>query len=172
MGDGAKRLLELKARYEDLGKARALLQGAEHVGTFRQVDTYFSLGERRLKLRTFEGQADGQLVYYERPDQGGVKESRVLLAALPDGRAVLEILRRAFPVKAEIRKTREVYRLQGVQVHLDVVQGLGRFLEFEKTVTDDTDLEEGRKRLEELRGYFQIPEEDVMASSYSDLLES
>jgi hypothetical protein len=39
-------------------------------------------------------------------------------------------------------------------------------------VTDDTDLEEGRKRLEELRGYFQIPEEDVMASSYSDLLES
>ncbi|HEY7588502.1 MAG TPA: class IV adenylate cyclase [Thermoplasmata archaeon] len=172
MGDGAKRLLELKARYEDLGKARALLQGAEHVGTFRQVDTYFSLGERRLKLRTFEGQADGQLVYYERPDQGGVKESRVLLAALPDGRAVLEILRRAFPVKAEIRKTREVYRLQGVQVHLDVVQGLGRYLEFEKTVTDDTDLEEGRKRLEELRGYFQIPEEDVMASSYSDLLES
>jgi predicted adenylyl cyclase CyaB len=172
MGDGAKRLLELKARYEDLGKARALLQGAEHVGTFRQVDTYFSLGERRLKLRTFEGQADGQLVYYERPDQGGVKESRVLLAALPDGRAVLEILRRTFPVKAEIRKTREVYRLQGVQVHLDVVQGLGRFLEFEKTVTDDTDLEEGRKRLEELRGYFQIPEEDVMASSYSDLLES
>jgi predicted adenylyl cyclase CyaB len=101
-----------------------------------------------------------------------VKESRVLLAALPDGRAVLEILRRAFPVKAEIRKTREVYRLQGVQVHLDVVQGLGRYLEFEKTVTDDTDLEEGRKRLEELRGYFQIPEEDVMASSYSDLLES
>lgn len=172
MGDGAKRLLELKARYEDLGKARALLQGAEHVGTFRQVDTYFSLGERRLKLRTFEGQADGQLVYYERPDQGGVKESRVLLAALPDGRAVLEILRRAFPVKAEIRKTREVYRLQGVQVHLDVVQGLGRYLEFEQTVTDDTDLEEGRKRLEELRGYFQIPEEDVMASSYSDLLES
>jgi len=172
MGDGAKRLLELKARYEDLGKARALLQGAEHVGTFRQVDTYFSLGERRLKLRTFEGQADGQLVYYERPDQGGVKESRVLLAALPDGPAVLEILRRTFPVKAEIRKTREVYRFQGVQVHLDVVQGLGRFLEFEKTVTDDTDLEEGRKRLEELRGYFQIPEEDVMASSYSDLLES
>src|SRR3989441_10559111 len=40
---GAKHLVELKARYEDLGKARALLAGAERVGIFAQIDTYFSL---------------------------------------------------------------------------------------------------------------------------------
>ena len=41
MDTGAKHLVELKARYEDLAKARALLSGAERLGTFVQVDTYF-----------------------------------------------------------------------------------------------------------------------------------
>lgn len=172
MDRGAKHLVELKARYEDLGKARALLSGAERLGTFVQVDTYFSLGERRLKLRTVQGTKEGQLVYYERPDTSGVRESRVLLASVPDAATVREILGQVLPVKAHVRKTREVYRLQGVQVHLDVVAGLGRFLEFEKILADETDREEGQKQLEALRRYFQIPDEDLMASSYSDLLES
>lgn len=167
----SKHLIELKARYEDLGKARALLRGAEHVGAFRQVDTYFSVGERRLKLRSVEGEKAGQLVYYERPDLGGVKESRVLLADLPDGAAVLDILRRAFPVQAEVRKTREIYRLEGVQIHLDTVQGLGKFIEFEKAVSGVAEQEAGRKQLESLIRYFQIDAEDLMASSYSDLVE-
>lgn len=171
MDPGPPRLVEFKARYEDLGKARALLSGSESVGTVRQVDTYFSLGERRLKVRTVRGRPDAQLVYYERPDEGGVKASRVLLAALPDGAAVLDILRRAFPILAEVRKTREVYRHQGVQVHLDTVEGLGRFIEFEKVLDDRTTETAGRAELESLRVYFQIPEEDVMASSYSDLVE-
>jgi len=169
---GAKHLVELKARYEDLGKARALLSGATSLGTFVQSDTYFSLGERRLKLRTVDRVKEGQLVYYERPDASGVKESQVLLATVSDGAAVREMLTRVFPVQAEVRKTREVYRFQGVQVHLDTVAGLGKFLEFEKILTDDSEREEGRKTLEALRRYFQIPEEDLMASSYSDLVES
>ena len=172
MDAGAKHLVELKARYEDLGKARALLAGGEHLGTFQQVDTYFSIGERRLKVRTIAGRKDGQLVYYERPDEGGVKESRVLLAELPDAGAVLEILRRVMPVQAEVRKTREVWRYRDVQVHLDTVRGLGKFVEFEKVLQDDSEREEGRRELEGLRAYLQIPEEDLMASSYSDLVDS
>ena len=172
MDPGQKDLVELKARYEDLGKARALLAGAEHVATVRQVDTYFSLGERRLKLRSIEGAREGQLVYYERPDVGGVKESRVLLASIPDAPAVREILARVLPVKAEVRKTREIYRFQGVQVHLDTVRGLGKFIEFEKVLAGESDREAGRKQLESLRAYFQIPDDDLMASSYSDLLAS
>jgi len=169
---GAKHLVELKARYEDLGKARALLSGTISLGTFVQLDTYFSLGERRLKLRSIDGTKEGQLIYYERPDVGGVKESRVLLAPVPDAKAVLEILSQVFPVKAEVRKTREIYRFQGVQVHLDTVKGLGKFLEFEKVLADESERDEGRKHLEALQRYFQIPDEDLMASSYSDFLES
>src|SRR3989442_6026008 len=125
-----------------------------------------------LKLRSIDGTKEGQLVYYERPDTTGVKESRFLLAAVPDAPTVSEILMQMFTVKAEVRKTREMYRLEGVQVHLDAVAGLGKFLELEKILADDSEREEGRKTLEALRRYFQIPEEDLMASSYSDLLES
>ena len=166
-----KHLIELKARYEDLGKARALLSAAEHVGTFEQVDTYFALGERRLKLRTVAGKPEGQFVYYERPNVGGPKESRVVLASVPDAAVVRDILTRVFPVKAEVRKTREIYRFQGVQVHLDTVAGLGRFVEFEKVLTDESEREAGREQVESLRRYFQIPDEDLMASSYSDFFE-
>lgn len=171
MAANAKHLVELKARYEDLGKARALLSGAEKLGTFRQVDTYFSLGDRRLKLRAVDGKREGQLVYYERPDESGVKESLVLLADLPDAAGVLDILRRTFPVLAEVRKTREIYRFQGVQVHLDSVQGLGKFIEFEKVVSGEAERLAGRAQLDSLAAYFQIDPEDLMASSYSDLLE-
>ena len=101
MDTGAKHLVELKARYEDLGKARALLAGATSLGTFVQSDTYFSVGERRLKLRTVDGVKEGQLVYYERPDASGVKESRVLLASVSDAGVVREMLTRVLPVKAE-----------------------------------------------------------------------
>jgi predicted adenylyl cyclase CyaB len=170
MATADRLLVELKARYEDLGKARALLAGSEKVGTVRQVDTYFSLGERRLKLRSVDGRSEGQLIYYERPDEGRVKPSAVRLASLEDARAVLEILRRAFPVLAEVRKTREIYRHQGVQVHLDLVDGLGRFIEFERALDSPGQQEEGRRQLEALKAYFQIPDEDLMASSYSDLL--
>ncbi len=167
---GRRRLVELKARYEDLGKARALLAGAEHVGTYRQVDIYFALGERRLKVRIVEGSRAGQLVYYERPDTAGVKESDVLLAPLDDALAVLAILRRVMPVEAEVRKTREIYLYPGVQVHLDSVAGLGKFIEFEKVHETEADRKSARRELESLASYFQIPPEDLMASSYSDLL--
>ena len=110
-------------------------------------------------------------MYYERPDEGGVKESRVLLASLPEVATVLEILRRVLPVQAEVRKTREIHRYRGVQVHLDTVKGLGKFIEFEKVLENDSEREAARAELETLRRYFQIPDEDVMASSYSDLVE-
>ena len=171
MGSRSKHLVELKARYEDLGKARALLAGGERLGSYRQIDTYFSLGERRMKVRVVEGQAGGELVYYERPDEGRIKESRVILASLPDGSAALEILRRTFPVQAEVRKTREIYRYHGIQIHLDTVRGLGKFIEFEKVLSDEGERGSAKGELEALRKYLQIPDEDLMASSYSDLVE-
>ena len=74
------------------------------------------------------------------------------------------------PVQAEVRKTREVWRYRGIQVHLDTVRGLGKFIEFEKILKDESEREAGRQELEALRAYLQIPQEDLMASSYSDLV--
>ncbi|MBI4415355.1 MAG: class IV adenylate cyclase [Euryarchaeota archaeon] len=166
-----KRLVELKARYERSERARAILTGSEHVGTFRQTDTYFALGERRLKLREVEGRRGAQLVYYERPDATDVKESEVLLHEVGDSAALKEMLTRVLGIQVVVRKRREIYRHEGVQVHLDKVDGLGRFLEFELAVEDEADaIAAGRAKLAGLRRAFDIPDEDLVASSYSDLL--
>ena len=166
-----KRLVELKARYEDLDRARTIVAAGERVGTFRQVDTYFALGERRLKLRAIEGQRDAVLIYYERRDDVGLKESEVLLCALPEPEAMKEMLTRVLGIQVVVRKRREIYRHESVQVHLDEVEGLGRFLEFELAVEDSPPgIEAGRAKLAAMRGKFAIPDEDLVASSYSDLL--
>jgi len=166
-----KRLVELKARYENHEKARAILSPSELVGVYRQTDTYFALGERRLKMREFEGRRDVLLVYYERPDEVGLKESDVLLYDLPEPEPVKEMLTRVLGIQVIVRKRREIYRHEGVQVHLDEVDGLGRFLEFELAVEDSPGgVEAGRATLAAMRGKFGIPDEDLVASSYSDLL--
>ena len=72
---------------------------------------------------------------------------------------------------AEVRKTREIYRFQGVQIHLDVVERLGKFIEFEKILDDESERDDGLAQLEGLRRYFQIADEDLMTSSYSDFFE-
>lgn len=166
-----KRLVELKARCEDLERARAIVAAGEHVGTYRQTDAYFALGERRLKLRETEGRRGALLIYYERRDDAGLKESEVLLTDLPDPEPVKEMLTRVLGIQVVVRKRREIYRQGGVQVHLDEVDGLGRFLEFELAVEDSPEgIQAGRTKLAAMRATFGIPDEDLVASSYSDLL--
>jgi len=70
-----------------------------------------------------------------------------------------------------VRKTREIYRHEGVQVHVDDVERLGHFVEFELAVEDTPDaVADGRARLAAMKSSFGIPDEDLVASSYSDLL--
>lgn len=166
-----KRLVELKARYEDHEKARARLAPANSVEVVHQVDTYFAMGERRLKLRVTEGRRDALLVYYERPDDVEPKESEVILLSVPQPESIKEILTRVLGIQVIVRKKREIYRKDGIQIHLDEVEGLGRFLEFELAVDDTPDrIEKGRAQLAAMRRQFEIPDENLVASSYSDLL--
>ena len=67
----------------------------------------------------------------ERPDVAAVKGSRIHLAEVPDGAALRGLLEVAFGVLVRVVKRREIWRWDGVQVHLDTVEGLGTFVEFE-----------------------------------------
>ncbi|MEM2970342.1 MAG: CYTH domain-containing protein, partial [Candidatus Bathyarchaeia archaeon] len=50
-------IVELKAKVDSLQPFKEKLRslGAEHVGTFRQIDTYFEVPQGRLKIRETEG---------------------------------------------------------------------------------------------------------------------
>ena len=62
-----------------------------------------------------------------------------------------------------VEKRRRLLLWEGVRIHLDEVEGLGSFLELEATDADPT-------KVDRLRAELDIPDERLIAGSYSDLL--
>lgn len=168
---GEVRLLELKARHPDLDQAeRWCAKRATPIEEVAQTDTYFPVGEGRLKLRVVRGRAAGTLIAYWREDTPGPKRSRVSLLAVADPASLLSILRGALGVLVEVRKRRQVFRWGEVQVHLDRVEGLGSFVEFERRVDSREAERKAEAEFAELRAALQVPDEALEPGSYGDLL--
>ena len=162
------RLIELKATLESLSNAREKLNtmNACKQGTYRQVDTYFNVQTGRLKLREVDGEPTSMLVYYDREDIPDLKESDILIIDAPEPETLKAILQRSLGVKVTVTKQREIYQHQGTQIHLDDVEDLGTYIEFERPITD---LTEDRETLRELMEKLEIRPEDLITGSYSDL---
>ena len=162
------RLIEMKATLGSLSNARDKINamGANKQGTYRQVDTYFNVHTGRLKLREVDGEPTSMLVYYDRKDIPDLKESDIIILETDDPESLKAILQRSLGIKVTVTKQREIYHHQGTQIHLDNVEDLGTYIEFERPITD---LPEDRKNLEELMEKLTIKPGDLITSSYSDL---
>lgn len=57
-----------------------------------------------------------------------------------------------------------------VRIHLDRVEGLGDFLEFEAVAPEQSDLADERQKVRNLREIFAIRSDDLIDRSYSDLM--
>jgi predicted adenylyl cyclase CyaB len=70
-----------------------------------------------------------------------------------------------------VDKTRDIFWLDNVKIHLDQVEGLGCFLEIEAQDTEGTG-DEGvlRQQCEALMQKFGVEASDLIQKSYSDLL--
>jgi adenylate cyclase class 2 len=163
--------IEMKARVLDVSKIRYILaqKSAKFQGIDHQIDTYFKSPSGRLKLR--EGNIENHLIYYEREDKPGIKESKVTLADVTPGSGVKQVLEKVLGTLVVVDKTREIYWIDNVKFHIDNVVGLGSFVEIEAI---DKDLTIGKEKLnEQCSSYlklFEIPQEDMISCSYSDLL--
>ena len=168
-----KTLVELKAQIPDREPVRQLLinNGGEYVGRYHQVDTYFKVPRGRLKIRELIGLNKAHLIFYEREDVRDPKESKVWKVNIQDPEAMKELLSQIFPICAVVDKNREIYMFDGVQVHLDKVEGLGEFLEFEKEVLDEPEaIREGRRKLESLLERLDINVRNLLSRSYCDMI--
>ena len=166
---GPRLLAELKARCGDLARVRDWLRPrATFEATRRQVDTYFSVQRGRLKLREVAGRP-AEVIYYERSDLAAVKPSRVYLASTEDPFALRVLFGAVLGVRARVRKTREIWRWEGVQVHLDLVEGLGSFVELEETVDEPEVLGKALNHLGQLQADLGIRADDLVDRSYGDL---
>ena len=166
--------IEIKAFYKDLGKARRIAEklGARYQGQDRQVDTYFKVPAGRFKMR--ESRRKGaELIPYRRPNSRGPKTSDYVLIPLPDPGKTKGILASLLGVDAVVKKQRELFLLGNVRIHLDRVQGLGEFLEFEAVFKKDTPRirEKEKAKVEKLIRAFEIPPEDLLKFSYRELVK-
>ena len=166
------RNLELKARIESWDEAETAARGlpAAWGGEWRQVDTYFRAPQGRLKLREVDG-APAELIAYERPEQTATRWSDYLIAPVENGPALRDVLTRALGVRAQVNKIRRLYVYRSARIHLDRVERLGAFVEFE-VVCADGDEVAAAKLMGELMQAFALNEKDALRLSYSDMLES
>src|SRR5262249_38317027 len=143
--------------------------GADYKGTDIQTDTYFNTKEGRLKLR--EGNIENNLIYYERTNQAGPKQSNFRLMPVQDSETLKAMLAKAMGVKVAVVKKREIYFIDNVKFHIDQLSGLGGFVEIEAgNKTAPLTVEQLRAQCDHYLQAFGIPSEDLITHSYSDML--
>ena len=166
-------MVELKARVNELTSARSRLNQlkAEAIGIFHQIDTYYVVPKGRLKLREIVGEADAELIYYEREDIPVPKRSSVFILRIPQPHSFKRIITKILKVKVIIDKVREIFRFEGVQIHLDKVKSLGYFIEFERiTSANSEQRKDDISKIERLISELNIAPRDLVGLSYSDLV--
>lgn len=163
-------MIELKAKCENFDNIRRILNdiGAKYIGVFLQKDIYYVVGEERLKLRNIDDK-EYKLIYYIRTNVPNIKESKVLISRVVDAETLNEILDKVLGTKVIVEKIREIYHFKNVKVHLDVVNSLGKFIEFE-VESDEDRRERDFKVIKQLMGKFKIDESELIDGSYSDLI--
>jgi adenylate cyclase class 2 len=166
------RNLELKARLNDLEAAREIARAVatDYMSPQEQTDTYFHCPRGRLKLREIEGLAT-QLIWYDRPDETEASPSDYLLVPVDRPEDLKPLLAAACGVRVVVKKHREIFMLHNVRIHLDQVEGLGAFLEFEAVLSPEADETNSRKILDFLREQFGVTDETLLPGSYSEMLE-
>jgi predicted adenylyl cyclase CyaB len=166
-----RRNIELKARCGDLSAARqtALAMGARDAGLLIQTDTYFNVPNGRLKLR--EIQSDhAELIWYSRPNQLEPRPSDYVVVPVCDPAAIKQALDAALGIRTRVYKRRQLLLWQNVRIHLDEVESLGTFVEFEAVLVAGETESAAHERLRELSARLGIREADRLSVSYSEMI--
>jgi adenylate cyclase, class 2 len=165
--------VEIKARCFHLQKVEAFLlqHDAFYQGTDYQKDTYFNVPNGRMKLR--QGNIENSLIFYNRNNQKGPKQSDFQLIQIDNGPQLEQLLESALGVKIIVEKERRIYFLDNVKIHLDHLADLGSFVEIEASniSAPEKTVEELHQQCQHLMQAFDIKEEDLIENSYSDMRE-
>jgi adenylate cyclase class IV len=164
-----KRNVEFKAELRDpnLAISIALALGARHVGTLDQTDTYYRVPSGRLKKRETVGEPT-EWILYHRPDTTSAKLSEFTVYG--EEEAAERFGTAPMPVWVVVKKMRELFLLDNVRIHLDAVEKLGNFLEFEALVRPGRSRPTCESAVAKLRADFSPAIGGAIATSYSDMI--
>jgi adenylate cyclase, class 2 len=161
--------IELKLELRDPALAGSILRslGATLAGVEEQTDTYFKIAHGRLKRREIAGEPP-EFILYERRDLARPRASTFTIYS--EAQAATRFGTSLPPVWVVVRKVREVYLRGHVRIHLDQVNGLGTFIEFEALVTPDCDDAACHAAVAELRAVLSPALGEPISTGYADLM--
>lgn len=164
--------IEIKARVWEFERVKDKIEKQTGVKpeSLHQEDTFFNTPNGRLKLRV-QGEDDGQLISYQRADQGGPKLSLYYIYRTSEPESLKHVLSTSLGVRGVVRKVRSVYLVDNLRIHLDQVEDLGNFLELEVVLSDGFNAEIGDQLAQEWMQRLEIKAADLIEGAYLDLLE-
>ena len=165
--------IEIKARAHDFRRQKQIAQALSDTPekVLEQEDTFFVTKSGRLKLRILDPE-HGELIYYQRADQDGPRQSQYQIARTHEPAALKALLMAALPVRGTVKKRRALYLAGQTRIHLDEVEGLGQFLELEYVLRSDETSENGLQVVQEIIQRLNIRPEDLVPQAYMDLQET
>lgn len=110
------------------------------------------------------------LVQYDRQDIAGPKLSKFDVLEVAEPEKLDRMLRSSMGVTGEVKKMRHLFLHEQTRIHLDKVDGLGTFLEFEVCLHPEQSIDDGTEIANKLMGLFEIKETDLMTGAYMDEL--
>jgi adenylate cyclase class IV len=163
--------VEIKAELRDAALARQILIapgiGATWIMQLRQTDTYFKVPAGRLKRRESPGEPT-EFIFYDRSDKPTARLSHFKIYS--EAQATERFGTSPLPVWVVVKKTRELYMLGNVRIHLDTVENLGAFIELEALVSPQHGVAACHDLIADLRAKLAPVLGETIACGYSDLL--
>jgi predicted adenylyl cyclase CyaB len=165
------RNVEIKARIENVSliAPRVAALASEGPLEIAQDDTFFECSNGRLKLRAFSNDG-GELIFYQRANKAGPKESFYLRSPTTAPESLREALTLAYGQVGRVRKYRTLFLVGRTRVHLDRVEDLGHFLELEVVLLADESAESGILEASQLMERLGIAPEQLIEGAYLDLM--
>jgi len=171
---------EVKVKVEELDRVRNRLKtlGANKVFSKKEVDVYFQhpcrnfkITDEALRLRLEEGEA---ILTYKGPKISSeikAREEINLRIEKENVEKLISMLQKlGFYKVAEVRKIREVYRLDEYEISLDHVEDLGDFVDIELETVNES-LESAIKKLKNCLNKLDIKSTPILKSYLELLLE-
>jgi len=165
------RNIEIKARIDSVESILPLAAkiASEGPAEILQDDTFFPCPNGRLKLRAFS-EHEGQLIFYQRSDSAGPKESFYIISPTSSPDTLRQALAFAYGEGGRVRKHRTLFLVGRTRVHLDRVEGLGDFLELEVVLADGELNETGISVAHDLLEKLAVSPLQLVEEAYVDLL--
>ncbi|XP_023317047.1 uncharacterized protein LOC106649910 [Trichogramma pretiosum] len=172
------RNIEIKFRVDDIEDVEKTIQQISDVSVviIPQEDIFFNIinGQEegaRLKLRQFKD-GSGEMIYYIRPDIQGPKLSKYTKIDFDSKTcpSVREVFSKSNGILGTVSKVRHLYMIGQTRVHVDKVDGLGNFVEFEVVLKPDETIAKGEKIATELMKKLGIQENSLVSRAYMDLI--